>query len=878
MNQPSTAPTLLDSRAEELDTYKRYLEALEGVTSQLLDSTDDNAYGEIVHIIGEVTGANICILFLDCDDKHHSRIARPLACWARSAGKVAFSQSSQLHYERYTELADTLSAGMLFLRNSNELPAAEKHLFAPSQPVSVLCIPMLAGGEPEGFLAVLSPRPRHQWHPVELKVLTALTTDVAFALMQQRSLKTSKANHQRLESLVGATEDMVFEFDEKGIILNVWGSHPALPAIEFRGKHIKKALPSEIANTFIRLSGPLIAQGSSETVKLSLQLGSNRYFFIARLQAVPDESGDHRCIVAQLRDVSDLMQEEARQKTMLETLNMLEEAVVDLTPEGVLLNTTRAWAKLRGIDVSDIEHDYRHLLSHWIASEDRDKLQAAIDKLARGEISSSSVRFRMPQPANENLWIEAKLIAHHAPGGSIVSLRGILRDITAAYLHEKHITQLALYDSLTHLPNRMLLDDHLHQSLVRAKRNNLKVALGFIDLDHFKQINDTFGHTAGDQVLINLSKQLRSVLRDIDTLARWGGDEFVVLIPDLATLAPLRTIAERLREIAREGVMIDGLETRSTISIGIAVYPDDAEDDEALMSAADSTMYYAKTAGRNNVQFYSDIGHLRDADRSKLALQSRLNTAIEKSAIEVFYQPIVHPHTGKVVALEALARWHDEQEGWVSPALFIPMAEKLGLIKELGFIVIEQALATLRHWYKLGHTPRLAINISRAQLFSRGYINRIIELVHENQLKPNDIELEVTESVALTDYTNQSMHLQQLAEAGFRIAIDDFGTGYSSLSQLHNMPVDTLKIDISFTSRLHTQEGQRVVQAIVQMAQALGLEIVAEGVERSTTASFLQGLGVKQMQGYYYGKPDTATKVSTLLKRGVVGVDHIPNE
>lgn len=869
MNQQSTASTLLDSREEELDIYKRYLGALEEVTSQLLDSADETALGEIVRIIGSVTAANLCVLFVDSEDRHQKVIARPVACWAQATGNIAFPASSLLYYERYPELADTLGAGMLLLRNSNELPAAEKHLFSPGQPTSVLCIPMLAVGESEGFLALLSPRPRHQWHAIELKVLTSLTTDVAFALTQQRSKKTSEANHQRLESLVGATEDMVFEFDEHGIVLNVWARHPAMPTIELRGKHIKKALPAEIANTFIRLSGKLISQDCSETVKLSLQLGSNRYFFIARLQAVPDESGNRRCIVAQLRDVTDLMQEEARQKTMLETLNMLEEAVVDLSPEGILLNTTRAWAKLRGIDISLIEHDYRHPLSHWIAIEDRDKLQAAIDKLARGEISSSSVRFRMPQPDNENLWVEAKLIAHHAPGGSIASLRGILRDITAAYLHEKHITQLALYDSLTHLPNRMLLDDHLHQALVRAKRNNLKVALGFIDLDHFKQINDTFGHTAGDQVLVNLSKQLRSVLRDIDTLARWGGDEFVVLIPDLATLAPLRTISERLREIAREGVMIDGLETRSTISIGIAVYPDDAEDEETLMSAADSTMYYAKTAGRNNVQFYSDIGHLRDADRSKLALQSRLNTAIEKSAIEVFYQPIVQPHTGNVVALEALARWHDKQEGWVSPAIFIPMAEKLGLIKELGFIVIEQALITLRHWHKLGYRPRLAINISRAQLFSRSYIGRIIELVRDNQLEPSDIELEVTESVALTDYTNQSMHLQQLAEAGFRIAIDDFGTGYSSLSQLHNMPVDTLKIDISFTSRLHTQEGQRVVQAIVQMAQALGLEIVAEGVEQSTTASFLQGLGVKQMQGYLYSKPDTATKVTALLKNGI---------
>lgn len=866
MNPVQPHTSLLDSRDDEIELYKRYLGALEGVTSQLLDEGDESVFAEIVHIIGETTASNVCVLFVN---QSNASVARPVACWAYTSGKVGFPPDSLLRYEQFPEMTDTLQAGMLLIRNSAELPAAERHLFAPSNPASVVCIPLLAGGEPEGFLALLSPRPKHQWHNIEFKVLTALATDIALAVVQQRAARTSSANQQRLETLVGATEDMVFEFAPDGEVLNIWSSHPAMPTIELRGKPLKKALPAEIAAAFMRASEKLLATGGSETLKLTFTLGSSNYYFIARLQAVPDRSGDGRSIVAQLRDVSELMQEEARQKTMLETLNLLEEAVVDLSPAGVLLNTTRAWAKLRDIDAHAIEQDCGHRLIHWIANEDREKLQTAIDKLAHGDEQLNSVRFRMPQPNNENLWVEAKLIAHHAPGGRLVSIKGILRDITSAYLHEKHITQLALYDSLTHLPNRMLLDDLLHQALVRAKRNNLKVALGFIDLDHFKQINDTFGHTAGDQVLVNLSKQLRSVLRDIDTLARWGGDEFVVLIPDLGSLAPLRNIAERLREIAREGVLIDGLETRSTISIGIAVFPDDAGDEESLMSAADSTMYYAKTAGRNNVQFYSDIGHLREIDRSKLALQSRLNNAIEKAAIDVYYQPIVHPQTGKVVAVEALARWHDEQDGWISPAEFIPMAEKLGLIKELGFLVIDKALSTLRHWHKLGHHPKLAINISRAQLFSRSHINRIIALVAENQLQANDIELEVTESVALTDYTNQTRHLQQLAEAGFRIAIDDFGTGYSSLSQLHNMPVDTLKIDISFTSRLHTQEGQRVVQAIVQMAQALGLEIVAEGVEKSTTASFLQGLGVKQLQGYYYSRPDTAVKITSMLRKGI---------
>lgn len=856
-------------RGRELAIYEAYLGALDTVTSQLLDSTEDESFAEIVQQLAATTHSDLCVLYTNLRDTDDES-ARILASWSSSTAiETALDSIKTLQYSDYPELTDTLRVGMIFIRDRADLPERERLLFARHGLGSLVGIPLLSSGDLDGFLLFAGQRPRRDWHSIELKVLSALANDLAMALTQRRAQLATKANQRRLEALVSVSDDMVLEFDERGIVVNVWSSHPAMPNTELLGKDLKQALPSEMAAAFRRSANKLFRKGGVETIKLSIPMMDSHSYFLARMQIVPAESGEGRHIVALVRDVTNVMQEEAWQKTLLETLSLLEEAIVDLSPSGALLKTTVPWAKFRGIEIDAIEEDYGFALTHFLPYEDREKLQLAIDSLASGETHTQTVRFKMPRPDNENAWIEAKLIAHCSPEGDISSLRGVLRDITTAYLHERHITQLALYDSLTQLPNRILLDDHLHQALIRARRNNLKVALGFIDLDHFKQINDTFGHSAGDRVLVNLAKQLRSVLRDIDTLARWGGDEFVVLIPDLTNLTPLRNIAERLREIAREGIYIDGLETKSTISIGFAIFPDDASDDESLMSAADSTMFYAKSLGRNNVQFYSDVVHLRADAREQVALQAKLSTAIERAKLEVYFQPIVNAETGCVVSVETLARWHDDQDGWVSPQIFIPMAERLGLIKELGDQMIDQAFAVLKSWRNEGLTQKLAINVSRAQLFSQDFSARIQQQLTNHGLKPQDIELEITESIALTDYSQQMVHLKQLSQEGFTIAIDDFGTGYSSLSQLHEMPVDTIKIDVSFTSRLHTEEGRRIVQAIVQMAQALGLEVVVEGVEKSTTASFLLGLGVKRLQGHYFGNPLSAEKCVHLLRHGV---------
>jgi diguanylate cyclase (GGDEF)-like protein len=490
-----------------------------------------------------------------------------------------------------------------------------------------------------------------------------------------------------------------------------------------------------------------------------------------------------------------------------------------------------------------------------------------IQQLATGKLHSQVIRFRLLH-GEEPIWIEAHLLAHHGHKHEITGLRGVLRDITTSHLQERRITQLALHDALTQLPNRILLEDHLQQAIARAARTNDKVALGFIDLDHFKHINDTMGHKAGDTVLVTLSQRLSAVLRNVDTLSRWGGDEFVVLLPEANNEADIRAIAERLRDAARASIDIDGNETKLTISIGFAVYPDDADSAETLMSVADHTMFHAKGVGRNNVQFFQDI-HDKTLDRENVLMQTRLSNAIHNKNIQVFFQPIVDTRTHEIVSFEALARWHDDDNGWIPPAIFIPMAEHLGIIQELGDQVFDHTLQRLQVWHETHLQIQASVNISRAQLFTPDFVQKLLDKVRHYGLQPKDLILEITESVALLDLSYESKRLQELHDAGFNLAIDDFGTGYSALSQLHAMPIDILKIDSSFTSRLDTTDGQRIVQTIVQMADALNLKMIVEGVESDATVKYLQSIGVHYIQGHFFSEASPAGVCQLLLQESV---------
>ncbi|HUW28783.1 MAG TPA: diguanylate cyclase [Sulfuriferula sp.] len=597
--------------ADELDLYKRYLKALGRVAELLLEETSEQNLTEVLQLLAATTGISCCALFLNKPEK--AAQGANLHCTWSSSEAVSrlsdFMQFREIDYQKYPLLFDTLHAGMVFSKNIAELPDEEAALFATQKIHTALCIPLLMQGEMEGFLGLFSRDETRNWQPVEVNVLCAITNSLALALARKRVEQNLEASTQRLKALVGATEDMIIEYDLSGHILNAWTDNRTFSISldsNITGLALEQVLPNDMAQAIQLATPKLLASSNRETFEFTLNIDDTDRFFLGRLQMLPSETGHARNMVALIRDVTELMQEEAQRLSMLETLNLLEEAIIDLSLDGLLLNFSAAWSKL--LDLPS-EHTSGHLgkpLTDFVYPDDRAALVSVILQLASGKMHSDVVRFRLLH-GEEPIWIEAHLLAHRSLHGQIAALRGVLRDITSSHLQERRITQMALHDALTQLPNRILLEDHLHQAISRAQRGNGKVALGFIDVDHFKHINDTLGHKAGDTVLVTLSKRLQSVLREMDTLSRWGGDEFVVLLPDANREEDIRSIAERLRDAARETINLDGIETKLTLSIGLAIYPDDADSAETLMSMADHTMFHAKNVGRNNVQFYQDI-------------------------------------------------------------------------------------------------------------------------------------------------------------------------------------------------------------------------------------------------------------------------------
>lgn len=554
---------------------------------------------------------------------------------------------------------------------------------------------------------------------------------------------------------------------------------------------------------------------------------------------------------------------ETEQKIYMETLAMLEEAVLDLDFDGRILHASPGWARLCRRDDS-----VGMMLAKFVHGDDLDALRSQCELQRAARKSQTSMRLRLNVDANSEEWVEARFIGYRDAGGTLVAIRGVIRDITQSYQHERQITHIALHDALTGLPNRVLLEDRFEVALQLARRSGHCAAVCFIDIDNFKTINDSLGHKAGDALLVAFAATLRGVLRAGDTLARWGGDEFVLLLPDMESVEAVREVTGKLSQLAQAPQHVASNEIRVTFSMGISVFPDDSDDMGLLFSQADRAMFHAKAQGRNQVCFYGDMDDKR-LSRQELYLHSQLAQAINEGWVEAWFQPLISARDGRCVGAEVLARWRDENLGWVSPATFIPMAENLGLIRELGQHIWVASLAALREWKAAGHSElHVAVNMFKRQLFIPSLVEQMLDDVARFGLRPSGIMLEVTESVALSDVEHASARLEELRNAGFALAIDDFGTGYSSLSQLHDIPADELKIDISFIRRLHEPKGLPMVQSIIQIAHTLGLQSVAEGVEDEATAELLRKLGVDVLQGYHFGQPMSRSDFLTWLASG----------
>jgi diguanylate cyclase (GGDEF)-like protein/PAS domain S-box-containing protein len=466
--------------------------------------------------------------------------------------------------------------------------------------------------------------------------------------------------------------------------------------------------------------------------------------------------------------------------------------------------------------------------------------------------------------------IEDSAAPIHDRRGHVTGAVMVFHDVSAARALSAKMSYLAQHDSLTDLPNRLLLKDRLTQSMSLAQRHRQKLAVLYLDVDRFKHINDSLGHGIGDRVLQSVAQRLLSCVRSSDTVSRHGGDEFVIILADEVHAQDAVVSVDKILLALAAPHFIEQHNLSITASIGIAIYPDDGVDPETLMKHADFAMLHAKDSGRNNFQFFKPEMNVRALERH--SLEADLRHALDQQQFELHYQPKINLETGAIVGAEALIRWRHPQRGLVAPGQFIPAAEECGFIAPINRWVMREGCRQTRAWQDAGLPPlRIAINISAVELRSKEFVAGVRTILAETRLDPRCLELELTEKFLMQNSKPPFAVLQELKEMGVQLVLDDFGTGYSSLSYLKRCPIDTLKIDQSFVRDVTTDaDDASIVRAVISMGESLQMLVVAEGVETRAQLNFLREHACPEGQGFYFSHPVVAGEFSQLLGRSVV--------
>lgn len=699
----------------------------------------------------------------------------------------------------------------------------------------------------------------------EVNFLKSTANLLGEAVERARTEQALRRSESRLKQLIASTLDAVVSMDRDGNVIE-WN-----PQAETTfGLTLRDVIGRPLPRDLIPVLTDAIARGlPKRRVEGTARRGDGEEFPV-ELTIDPVGSGAEQTFTAFIRDISD--RKHAQRE--LEQREQRFRALVEKSWSGVaLLDADLAFSyagssteRLLGYAEDDLVNTS---FLAYVHPRDRQPARETFAELAATANREAQTELRFLHKNGAWVWLEVfgqNLLHDPSVGAVVVNYR----DITQRKATEKQLEYQAYYDALTGLPNRLLFRDRIVNAIAQARRHRRGIAVMYLDLDHFKLVNDGLGHSVGDALLSEVAARLQGSIRSSDTISRLGGDEFTILLNDTSSTEAVFGIARKILSSLSRPFRVQGHELFISTSIGISLFPNDGDDVETLLKCADSAMYRAKELGRNQAQLFTASMNERYVRR--LALEQNLHHAMERNELDVYYQPIYDRMKRRVVALEALIRWNDPVKGVIEPGEFIHLAEETGLIVPIGEWVMRRAFAQLREWHDGGLSDlRVSVNISAPQLQQSNFIDVLLAAVDEYELTPDSVQLEITESVAVQNIELTMQVLREIKRHGIGIAIDDFGTGHSSLVYLKQFPIDTIKIDQAFVRDVTVDDSAAaIVSYIINLAHTLRLNVVAEGVETEEQYAFLRLNACDQLQGFLFSKALPARSAHDYVRQEMI--------
>ncbi|MCG8611552.1 MAG: EAL domain-containing protein [Pseudomonadales bacterium] len=655
----------------------------------------------------------------------------------------------------------------------------------------------------------------------------------------------------RLQAIFSVFPDVLFLLDEEGCYLEVVTGNEELlyhTKATVLNKTMHEVMPKDKADTFYAAVQEALQSQQLITIEYELEVLAGKRYFEGRITPVDFSVNNKRTVVFLAMDITEKKQVMRHDRLISNVIEAAREGVAIMDDQRKIITTNRAYRQMTGSS----EADLLNKAPSYICTDEKESDTLWDTVTEQGRWMGEIVGYRI-DGTQYPLWLTLETISD--PVEKSVHYAALLTDVSEIKRSREQLEHIATHDVLTGLPNRVLFTDRLKQAMVRAHRNKTLVALFFLDLDRFKVVNDNLGHQMGDELLLQVSQRLTCVQRQEDTLARFGGDEFLVISEGLKRPEDATLIARNIIAVFQAPFVLAEYTLDISTSIGISIFPDDTENAEMLLKNADAAMYQAKNQEGNSYQYCTQ--DLTANAFKYFSMEISLKQALKSGQFHLVYQPQFDISSGRMIGVEALIRWQHPEQGYIGPDVFIPVAESSGLIKPLGDWIISAACQQIKYWDEQGLPAfPIAINVSRRQLVDHRFCENLRDTLHFYALSGSRIEIEITESAIIDNEEIAYQNLRKLHEMGIYLSIDDFGTGHSSLINLKRFPLDKLKIDRDFVRDLMIDQNDvAIIKATIALARSFNLKVIAEGVETQEQRDYLRDQGCDQVQGYLYSKP-----------------------